>query len=153
MSVTTFTPKDVALDIGGYRVTDWNSITIIPDQKTFTPHKGIKGKNTRVRTQDSSVILLVSVVQSGKANEVFSKILSLDKLYGTARLEVYCKYLNGGDAFSSATGYLTGEPETVYSETLNERVWEIVFDDVSSLPTSNSNSLTSNILNYINKIF
>lgn len=153
MSITTYTPSDIIIDIGGYRLTDWMSITIIPNEKRFTQYRGIMGKNTRVRNSDSSATILLSVIQSGKANEVFSRILALDEMYETARLEVYCKDLNGGGVFSTSTAYLTGEPDIVYSGELNERVWEIVCDDVDSLPTPNSNNITSDVMKFVTGLF
>lgn len=153
MAVTTFTPKDVMLDIGGYRVTDWNMISITPDQEKFTQHKGIAGKNTRVRNKDTSAIIEIEVIQSGKANEIFSRVLALDDIYGTARLELTCKYLNGGSAFFTTTAYLTGEPSLVYDNNLNGRVWTIVCDDVSDMPTQGISSLTSTLVNLASKLF
>jgi len=124
-TVATYSPKDVILNIGGYQVSGWMSIAISRNSRGFTVVKGIRGKNTRVRNQDTSATLIVSLMASSQANDVFSYIHELDMQEGTGRLSLTLKDISGSSVFSTNEGYITGYPVVSKTGQIETTVWEI----------------------------
>lgn len=124
-TVTTYSPNDVKLTIGGYQVVGWQNITISRTVKGFGVVRGIRGKNTRVLNRDTSATIQISLAQFSPSNDVLSYIHELDLDEGTARIALTLKDGSGGSIFSSNEAYITGYPTTVYSGGFEYRGWEI----------------------------
>lgn len=124
-TVNCYSPKDVILSIGGYQLTGWQSINITRTLKSFQVIKGIRGKNTRVPTPDTSATITISLLQSSASNEVMSSILSNDIIKGTSRITLTLKDKSGSSVFSSVEAYITGYPTTAYTGQFEYRQWEI----------------------------
>ena len=95
MQVTTYSPQDVKLVIGGYTIVGWDSITISRLQETFKVIRGIRGKHTRASSGDTSATLTVSLVQTSPSNSFLTEIHRLDEERGTGRLELTLKDNSG----------------------------------------------------------
>lgn len=124
-TVTTYSPGDVKLTIGGYQIVGWQSISISRTVKGFNVVRGIRGKNTRVPNRDSSATIQFSLAQFSPSNDVLSYIHELDLDEGTARIALTLKDGSGGSVFSTHEGYITGYPATTYSGGFEYRNWEI----------------------------
>lgn len=124
-TVTTYSPGDVKLTIGGYQIVGWQSISISRTVKGFNVVRGIRGKNTRVPNRDSSATIQFSLAQFSPSNDVLSYIHELDLDEGTARIALTLKDGSGGSVFSTNEGYITGYPATTYSGGFEYRNWEI----------------------------
>lgn len=124
-TVTTYSPQDVKLTIGGYQIVGWQSISISRSVKGFTVVRGIRGKNTRVPNRDSSATIQFSLAQFSPSNDVLSYIHELDLDEGTARIALTLKDGSGGSVFSTNEAYITGYPTSTYSGGFEYRSWEI----------------------------
>lgn len=124
-TVTTYSPGDVKLTIGGYQIVGWQSMTISRTVKGFNVVRGIRGKNTRVPSRDSSATIQFSLAQFSPSNDVLSYIHELDLDEGTARIALTLKDGSGGSVFSSNEAYITGYPTSAYSGGFEYRGWEI----------------------------
>lgn len=124
-TVTTYSPQDVKLTIGGYQIAGWQNITISRSVKGFNVVRGIRGKNTRVPNRDTSATIQFSLAQFSPSNDVLSYIHELDLDEGTARIALTLKDGSGGSIFSSNEAYITGYPTTSYSGGFEYRGWEI----------------------------
>ena len=131
MEVLTYVPSNVILVISGWQVRGWNEISVARNTPGFKQIRGIRGKNTRTRVQDTSATLTIRVPQTENMNEVMSAIHDADLEEGTARLEIMLAEVTGNSFFSTATGYITAYPELAYSGDMSERVWTIVCDESS----------------------
>lgn len=125
MSLNTYSPSEVTLAFGGYILAGWNTISIKRNTPGYTPVRGIRGKNTRVRNTDSSATITFSCLQTEEANDILSQVHSLDLQFGTARLSITLKDNFGSSLFHSNEAYITSYPETVFSDSFEYRVWEI----------------------------
>lgn len=156
-TVNTYSPSDVTLIIAGYRVTGWERISITRTVKGFTTIRGIRGKNTRVDSRDTSATLSFPLLQTCQSNEVLSYIHELDLQEKTGRLTITLKDLSGKTVFSSDEGYITGYPPVVFSGGFEYRVWEVFLQTTGTYNiTGNSKPTTSvfdNILNRISDTF
>lgn len=160
-TVNSFSPKDVQLIVAGYVITGWERITITRRVKGFTPIPGIRGKNTRVVSQDTSATITVPVLQTSQSNEVLSSIHEQDLDKKTGRLGITLKDVSGNSIFSSDEGYITGFPSVTYSGQFEYRTWEIFLQRTSSYNVAGnarpSTSLLDGVLgeasNFINDLF
>lgn len=132
LSVNTYSPGDVVLSFGGYKVVGWDQISTNRTSNVFLQQKGIRGKHTRVPSQDTSALITVSLIQTSPSNDVFSEVLSQDELNGTGRLEVILKDQSGRSIFQSNEAYIVGFPETKYSGGFEYRVWSIMCQRTST---------------------
>ena len=160
-TVNSFSPKDVQLIVAGYVITGWERITITRRVKGFTPIPGIRGKNTRVVSQDTSATITVPVLQTSQSNEVLSSIHEQDLDKKTGRLGITLKDVSGNSIFSSDEGYITGFPSVTYSGQFEYRTWEIFLQRTSSYnvagnarpQTSLLDGVLSEASNFINDLF
>ena len=125
LEVYTYTPSDVYLIFAGYTAIGWDKITIERSSPVFRHIQGIRGKHTRVRDDDTSCTITLSVMQTSPANEYLSEILALDNKNGTGRMEVSLKDTSGNSKFYSVEAYITGYPSTSFSEDIEYRSWTI----------------------------
>lgn len=160
-TVTTYSPKDVLLLIGGYQIVGWQSISISRSVKGFTVVRGIRGKNTRVPNRDTSATINVPLIQFSPSNDVLSYIHELDLDEGTARIALTLKDNSGRSVFSSNEAYITGYPTATYSGGFEYRSWEIFCQATDSYTiagnTRPSTSLFDSALNeasdFVNNLF
>lgn len=124
-TVSTYSPKDVILTVGGYQLTGWQSITISRTVKGFTVIRGIRGKNTRVPNVDTSATITISLLQTSQGNDVLSYIHELDLDEGTGRIALMLKDNSGRSVFSSNEAYITGYPVATFSGQFEYRNWEL----------------------------
>lgn len=150
--IFTYSPQDVVLVVAGYQVKGWESVLIKRNKQGFLPVDGIRGTNTRVRNRNTSCTLIVPILQTQQANDVFSRIHELDLENGTGRLELTLTDKGGNSVFSSTEAFITSYPETVYSGNLEYRAWTIYCNTSQFYVGSNANtsfSLFSNLFNNI----
>lgn len=124
-TVSTYNPSDVSLNIGGYPVAGWQSITIARSVKGFTVIRGIRGKNTRVRNKDTSATIILTLMGSSPTNDVLSQIHDLDLELGTARIALTIKDVSGSSVFSTNEAYITGYPSASFTGQIEDRSWEL----------------------------
>lgn len=143
-SVLSYSPKDVVLIIAGYQITGWERISIQRVKKSFTTISGIRCKNTRVNSRDTSATLSFTILQTSQSNEVLSYIHELDIDESTGRLAITLKDLSGKSVFSSEQAYITGYPTVSYSGQFEYRAWDIFCETTKSFTVAgNSRPLTN----------
>lgn len=129
MEVLTYVPSNVVLLISGYPITGWNSIKIVRNAPSFKQIRGIRGKNTRVKLEDTSSVLTIETPQTELVNEVLSKCIEADENTGNVRLELTLKDITGTSFFTSTTGYIVARPDITYTGTLSSNTWTIACDE------------------------
>lgn len=160
-TVNTYSPKDVILTIGGYQLTGWQSINVTRSVKGMVPIRGIRGKNTRVKSTDSSATILFSLIQTSQSNDVLSAIHERDLLESTGRLTLLLKDNSGRSIFSTNEGYITGYPVSTFSGGFEYRAWEIFCQTTNDYIIGGNARPTSNLIdsaldragNFINNLF
>jgi hypothetical protein len=144
-SLNTYSASDVILTIGGYQITGWESITIARRVDGFVPVFGIRGKHTRIPTNDTSSFITLPILQTSQSNEVLSTIHGLDLIEGTGRLAILLKDNSGASVFSSNEAYIVGYPETVFSGTFEYRNWSILCQTTDTFIVGGNAKGTSSI--------
>lgn len=123
--VATYSPTDVHLVISGYSIIGWNSISITRTTPEYKMIRGIRGKHTRARSQDTSCSLSISLSQASSTNDVFSQILEKDRETGNGRLTIILKDNSGSSKFESNEAYIIGYPTSSYTDGFESREWTI----------------------------
>lgn len=129
-SVSTYSPSDVALVIGGYTLAGWDRISIVRRTDNFKPIYGIRGKHTRVRmggkdARESSAFITIVLSQESQTNDALSDIHRQDIEKGTARIALTLKDSSGSSVFSSDEAYITNFAAAEFSNDFGTREWRI----------------------------
>lgn len=129
-SVSTYSPSDVALVVGGYTLAGWDRISIVRRTDSFKPIYGIRGKHTRVRmggkdARESSAFITIVLSQESQTNDVLSDIHKQDIEQGTARIALTLKDSSGSSVFSSDEAYITNFAAAEFSNDFGTREWRI----------------------------
>lgn len=131
MSVNTYSPKDVKVDIGGYTLVGWEDISISRSASGFIPVRGIRGKHTRVPSMDTSASIIVTLHQTSPSNDILNAIHSEDLEKGTGRIVLTLRDYSGRTVVSSDEAYVVAYPEVVYSRDFEFRAWTIFCQSTS----------------------
>jgi len=125
-NVLTYDPSSVIITICGYQIPGIVSVSLIWQSEVFSIRKGIRGVHTRVYSQDRKSTLVLEVLPTSIANDVFSDILLQDAAHKSGRLEVAVKDASGTSRFQSNEAYIHTFPEVVFTaDGLTTRKWEI----------------------------
>ncbi len=144
--VNTYSPNDIVLSIGTYIVTGWNNITVARTDVTKMV-RGIRGQNTRSVSLDSSCTIAVEVLQTSTTNDVFSEIVSQDRVKQTGRIELQLKDSSGRSVLNSNNAYISNFPDIVYGSEIGTRTWIIQCLDSSFEVNGNEIPLVQTLLN------
>ena len=139
-SVTTYSAEDVSFLIGGWTAEGWDKITITHNAKQFKTIRGIRGKNSRTRNKDSSVVIEVETVGGNQLSKVFEEVVNQDLRYGTAKLTVQIKDLLGHELFFSSDVFVEGYAKRDYQAEVSNRVWTL--NSLSSSISSGGDGLS-----------
>lgn len=124
--VREYSPSEVVMTFGGYRVEGWERISIRHLQPSFSLVEGIRGKNTRVRINNSVAEIEIALTQTSPTNNIFSQIVEIDEQYGTGRIELTIKDVLTGESFQSTEAYLERPADKTFDADVTERVWKMV---------------------------
>jgi hypothetical protein len=125
-NVLTYDPSSVIITVCGYQIPGIVSVSLIWQSEIFSTRKGIRGAHTRIYNQDRRATLVLEVLPTSVANDVFSEILLQDAAHKSGRLEVAVKDASGTSRFQSNEAYIHTFPEVVFTaEGLTTRKWEI----------------------------
>jgi hypothetical protein len=134
LTVNTYSPSDIDLLIGGYKVTGWKSINIKKDAASYIFIRGIRGKNTRVRNYNKSALIEIVLAQTSATNDIFSEVHRKDivdndydelNTADCARLEISLKDRSGTSVFQSEDAYIVSYPDVTFSDNFEDRSWKI----------------------------
>ena len=148
----TYSPAEVDIIIAGTPITAWDSVTITQESPTFRTVKGIRGKNTRVRVNNTSAVLEIEVDQTSDANALFTEILKKDIETGNGRIELIIKDGLNTDLFTSDQAYVSGPPVKTFRGETSTRTWRI--ECLKSTSTeSNDGSPLMNLFSGVSGLF
>lgn len=138
MSVLTYSPDSVTLIFGGYKVTGWNSISIERNTEFVKQIRGIRGKNAKEVSMDTSCTILLTVPQAAEVNTILSLILkNEEETKGKVRLEINLKDRSGESIFTSLECYIGGWPKVEYTNVLSNIEWKFLCDSSEWTITGN----------------
>ena len=102
---------------------DGTMIKVTRKTPSFSLNIGTQGDGARVRSQDKSGEVMVTLQQTSPTNDYLSAQILLDEQFGTAYGPLLIKDLNGTTVLTAATAWLTKPADTEYSKELTTREW------------------------------
>lgn len=123
--VYTYDPSQVKLNIAGYIITGMMDVTVSPNKPAFTIKQGIRGRNTRVNSRDTSAELTISILQTSISNDILSAIVESDRQLMTGRLEVSLTDASGTTFVASDEAFVESIPSAQFGREMQNRSWKI----------------------------
>lgn len=125
MAIRTYSPSQVSLSFGGMSVEGWESIRVERDFPEFKTVHGIRGKNTRVGSDNTAATIEIELLQTSIVNEVFTAIMQLDRTNGDMRMQVLLRDILGKEVFVSDEVYLSKMAAREYTSEISTRLWTL----------------------------
>lgn len=136
-SVLTYDPSSVTIIVAGYIIPGVVSLNLQWKSEVFSVYKGIRGQHTRVYNPDRYSTLVVEVLPTSVANDVFTSIVLQDAQAHSGLLEVSLKDTSGTSRFTTSNAYLRTFPDLSFNaEGITTRKWEI---EILSFVTASGN--------------
>jgi hypothetical protein len=136
-SVLTYDPSSVTIIVAGYVIPGVVSLNLQWRSEVFSVHKGIRGQHTRVYSPDRYSTLVVELLPTSVANDVFTSIVLQDAQAHSGLLEVSLKDTSGTSRFTTSSAYLRTFPDLSFNaEGITTRKWEI---EILSFVTASGN--------------
>ncbi|ATN92778.1 hypothetical protein QGX11_gp015 [Pseudomonas phage PPSC2] len=137
-SVLTYDPSSVIISVAGWIVPGVVSLSLNWKSQVFTVRKGIRGVHTRVYNQDRQATLVVELLPTSIANDVFTSIVLQDAANHAGLLDpVMLKDTSGTSRFTTSQAYINTFPDLTFnSDGLVTRKWEI---EILSFVTASGN--------------
>lgn len=137
-NVLTYDPSSVTLSVCGWIVPGVVSLTLQWKSETFSVRKGIRGVHTRIYNQDRYSTLIVELLPSSIANDVFTDIVLQDAAAHAGLLDpVSLKDNSGTSRFTTSQAFLHTFPEMTFNaDGIVTRKWEI---EILSFVTASGN--------------
>lgn len=136
-SVLTYDPSSVTIIVAGYIIPGVVSLNLQWKSEVFSVYKGIRGQHTRVYNPDRYSTLVVEVLPTSVANDVFTSIVLQDAQAHSGLLEVSLKDTSGTSRFTTSSAYLRTFPDLSFNaEGITTRKWEI---EILSFVTASGN--------------
>lgn len=125
-SVLTYDPNSVTIIVCGYIIPGLVSINLQWKSEVFSVHRGIRGVHTRVYNPDRQATLVLELLPTSVANDVFTSIVLQDAANHAGLLEVSLKDTSGTSRFTTKNAYLHTFPDLAFNaEGIITRKWEI----------------------------
>jgi hypothetical protein len=125
-SVLTYDPSSVTIVVCGYIIPGLVSVKLEWRSSVFTLRKGIRGVHTRIYQPDRQATLILEVLPTSVANDVFTDIVLQDASEHAGRLEVMLKDTSGTSRFTTTDAYIATFPELSFNaEGISTRKWHI----------------------------
>lgn len=129
MSVRTFDPGQVIVSVGGVPMSgyaDGTFLSVDRDEQMFTKVVGADGTTTRVKSNNRSGTMTLTLKQSSPSNDVLSAFAALDESVNAGVVPILVKDLSGTTIFFSATGWIQKYPTAEFAKEISNREW--IFD-------------------------
>jgi len=141
MAVRTYDPKSVVITIGGVPMSgfaDGTFLVVDRDENAFTKVTGADGTSTRVKSNNRSGSMTLTLKQSSPSNDVLSGFAALDELSNSGVVPILIKDLSGNSLFFSATGWVQKYPSSEFAKEISNREWVLDLVDVDMFVGSNA---------------
>lgn len=136
----TFDPKEVSVIFGEYIIRGFSDsqITVARDNPQYEMVIGADGEATRVKSNDKSGTITITLQQGSPSNDDLSTIALADELSNGGLRPFFMKDNLGTSLFSAVSAYIEQIPEAAYGKTANDRTWIIRTDNLVAFLGSNN---------------
>lgn len=124
-----YNPAKVVLTFNGVRVTGFMDGTFLEAERTedaFEMSAGAGGDVARVRKNDRSGSVTLTLQQTSPSNDILSALALQDEQFGTGVGELLLKDINGTTVAEANNAWIRKVPNAEFSDSISGREW--VFD-------------------------
>lgn len=129
MTIQTYSPGEVDLFLAIlYQVEDYSPdslISISKDENYYNTIKGATGGIERVRVEDNTHTLTISLSQTSPTNTILNALATLDRYSGNGFFPIFAKDASGQSLFIASSCWIESPPEASYTGSVETRVWTI----------------------------
>lgn len=136
MPVATLDPKKVIITVAGVPITGYSKSSFVKierEEDSFKKETGADGLTTRVKSNNRSGTITITLQQSSISNSLLSKINRLDEQSASMVVPVTVTDLSGLSSSFSATGWVRKPADQEWGAEAKERQWMIDCADLSTL--------------------
>ena len=128
----TFDPKQLSVIVGPYIVKGFSETMVSISRATdaFTMIVGADGEATRVKSNDNSATITITLQQGSPSNDDLSKIATADRLGSVGIFPLLIKDNLGNTVMSAPTAFISKVPDIVFAKTHQDRAWVIMTDNI-----------------------
>ena len=140
MALRTYDPKKVIIVIGGYPMggfADGEFVNVIRSGDAFSKSVGADGDTTRVKSNDKSGEMTLTLSQTSPSNDVLSGISRADELGNAGVVPVKVKDLSGRSEFVSAFAWIRKIADSPNGKEISNIEWVLDLTDVTSFVGGN----------------
>ena len=126
MPVRTFDPKQVAVLVNGIPIrgfADGTMIAVARSNDLFEKSSGADGVVTRVKSNDLSGTIDMTLAQTSPSNDVLTGINKNDELSNTGIVPVSITDLSGRSVYVTAFAWIRKPADAEFSKTVSNREW------------------------------
>lgn len=126
-NVLTYDPSSVIISVCGWIVPGIVSVSLQWKSEAFHVRKGIRGVHTRIYNPDRQATLVIELLPTSIANDVFTSIVLQDAQNHAGLLDpVSLKDTSGTSRFTTSQAFIKTFPEMSFNaEGIYTRRWEI----------------------------
>jgi hypothetical protein len=137
---SSYNPAEVSLIFGTHTVqgyADGTFIEVEQSNESFSLVKGADGEAARVRSNDDSGTIKVTLMQSSDSNMILSMLHQADKKTGKGTLPVIFKDASGDSIGAGPVAWIQKPANIGFSKGIENREWTIVVAHLEMLAGGN----------------
>lgn len=132
MATHDYDPKDIIVTVGGFPIGGWADgefLSFERNNDAYTQSSGADGDDTRVKSNDKSGTLTLTLSQSSLSNDVLSIFAQLDEKSNSGIVPVLIKEIGGTTTLFSGNGWVQKMPTLSFGKEATTRVWPIAMSN------------------------
>jgi len=129
MGTKTYDPAEVIVTFFGVPITgfaDGEFVTITPSSERFTKTVGADGLVSRVKSNDNTHEVTITLVKTSLSNDYLSGILAADRFGNAGKGTLQIVNLGGTTLFAWEEAWIRQPPDVSEDKTITDKAW--VFD-------------------------
>ena len=141
MALKTYDPKQISVIVGGAIISgfaDGEFVTTERNEDAFTLNVGADGEGGRVKSNNKSGRITLTLQQTSDSNLVLSGYAQADELRNAGVVPALIKDLKGDTLISAARAWVVKVPATPYAKDMQTRSWVIETDELIPVVGGNS---------------
>ncbi len=139
MGLKSFDPKEVSVIFGEVILKGFSDemISVSRDNSAWEMVVGADGEATRVKQNDRSGTISITLQQSSPSNDQLSGIAASDELSNLGLRPFFLKDNLGTTLYSAASAYIEKVPDASFGKSQSDRTWVLKTDNLLAFLGSN----------------
>lgn len=134
MAVRTYDPKATIIIVGGFPISgfaDGTFVKVTRSSDAFAKSVGADGDTTRIKSNDLSGEIIITLSQTSQGNDILSALAVRDELTNTGVVPVSVKDLLGTSTFVSASCWVRKQADAENGKEAATREWVLDVADLA----------------------